>query len=98
VGRNVLRVSEVPAGAVNLNVEGRRVVGALQGFGQLWQKTYSVRLAGVEVTPEEVCVDPKLQWFRAGNVWHNAGLRSVVYTMFTQVRKASGLIHRRIRS
>ena len=35
--RNVLRVSDVPEGAVNLNVEGRRVIGALQGFGQLWQ-------------------------------------------------------------
>lgn len=52
--RDVLRVSDVPAGAVNLNVEGRRVIGALQGFGQLWQKTYTVRLAGVDVTPREV--------------------------------------------
>jgi len=52
-GRNVLRVSDVPAGAVNLNVDGRRVVGALQGFGQLWQKTYRVRLAEIETTPEE---------------------------------------------
>jgi len=53
-GRNVLRVSDVPAGAVNLNVEGRRVVAALQGFGQLWQKTYRIRLTGADVTPEEV--------------------------------------------
>ena len=52
--RNVLRVSGVPAGAVNLNVEGRRVAGALQGFGQLWQKTYRVRLTGADVTPQEV--------------------------------------------
>ena len=34
-------------------VSGRRVSGPLQGFGQLWQKTYRVRLAGVETTPEE---------------------------------------------
>src|SRR5919199_479566 len=54
VGRNILRVSDVPEGAVNLNVEGRRVIGALQGFGQLWQKTYTLRLTGAEVTPEEV--------------------------------------------
>jgi hypothetical protein len=54
VGRNILRVSDVPEGAVNLNVDGRRVIGALQGFGQLWQKTYTLRLAGAEVTPEEV--------------------------------------------
>ncbi|MCA1709906.1 MAG: hypothetical protein LC808_44145 [Actinobacteria bacterium] len=51
-GRNVLRVSDVPAGAVNLNVDGRRVVGALQSFDQLWQKTCQVRLAGIETTPE----------------------------------------------
>jgi hypothetical protein len=54
VSRNVLRVSEVPEQAVNLNVEGRRVAGALQGFGQLWQKTYKVRLASAEATPKEV--------------------------------------------
>jgi hypothetical protein len=54
ITRNVLRVSDVPAQAVNLNVEGRRVAGALQGFGQLWQKTYQVRLAGADVTPAEV--------------------------------------------
>lgn len=48
-----LEVSDVPEGAANVNVQGRREVGALQGFGQLWQKTYQVRLEGVEVTPEE---------------------------------------------
>lgn len=54
VSRNVLRVSDVPAEAVNLNVEGRRVAGALQGFGQLWQKTYRVRLTGTDVSPKEI--------------------------------------------
>ena len=49
-----LEVSVVPEGAANVNVQGRREVGALQGFGQLWQKTYRVRLAGIETTPEEV--------------------------------------------
>lgn len=49
-----LKVGEVPTGAVNLNVEGRRVVGPLQGFGPLWQKTYRVRLSGTEVAPAEV--------------------------------------------
>ena len=32
-------------------VTGKRVSGPLQGFGQLWQKTFSVRLDGTEVTP-----------------------------------------------
>jgi hypothetical protein len=48
-----LEVSDVPEGAANVNVQGRREVGALQGFGKLWQKTYRVRLTGAEVTPEE---------------------------------------------
>lgn len=43
-----------PAHAINLNVEGRRVVGPLQGFGKLWQKTYRVRLRGSSVTPSEL--------------------------------------------
>jgi hypothetical protein len=46
-----LKVTDVPRGAVSLNVEGRQVVGPLQGFGQLWQKTYRVRLPGGGVSP-----------------------------------------------
>lgn len=42
-----LKVSNPPDGVVNLNVEGRRVVGPLQGFGKMWQKTYTARLEGV---------------------------------------------------
>lgn len=49
-----LRVSEVPVGAINLNVDGRNVVSPLQGFGKMWQKTYRVSLAGAAVTPREV--------------------------------------------
>lgn len=49
-----LRVSGVPPGAININVEGRRVVGPLQGFGKMWQKTYRVRLTGSAATPMEV--------------------------------------------
>ncbi len=49
-----LKVGEVPPGAVNLNVEGRRVVNPLLGFGPLWQKTYSMRLRGASVGPAEV--------------------------------------------
>jgi hypothetical protein len=49
-----LKVGEMPAGAVNINVDGRRVAGPLQGFGPMWQKTYSIRLEGVRATPAEV--------------------------------------------
>jgi hypothetical protein len=49
-----MELGDVPAGAVNLNVKGRRPTGPLQGFGQLWQKTYRIRLEDVKVTPTEV--------------------------------------------
>lgn len=52
VGR--LKVGGVPAEAINLNVEGRQLTGPLKGFGQMWQKTYKVRLTRTKVTPKEV--------------------------------------------
>jgi hypothetical protein len=39
-----LEVKDVPDGAVNLNVEGRRLASPIQGFGKMWQKTYQVRV------------------------------------------------------
>jgi hypothetical protein len=35
-------------------VTGRRVAGPLQGFGQLWQKTFRVPLEGSSLSPQEV--------------------------------------------
>jgi hypothetical protein len=49
-----LRLGEVPAEAINLNVTGKRVVSPIQGFGRLWQKTYRVELAGIDTTPAAV--------------------------------------------
>ncbi|MBC8160183.1 MAG: DUF1990 family protein [Roseiflexaceae bacterium] len=51
---DALHVGILPPEAVNLNVDGRQVVGPLQGFGQLWQKTYRVRLTDCTATPEAV--------------------------------------------
>jgi len=48
-----LRVAGTTAGAAGL-VEGRRLQGPLQGFGQMWQKTYRVDLDGASVRPAEV--------------------------------------------
>lgn len=48
-----LKVGQLPPEAVNL-IQGKQVAGALQGFGQMWQKTYRIRLAGAEATPQEV--------------------------------------------
>lgn len=49
-----LHLGDVPLGALNLNVEGRRVAGLVGGFGRMWRKTYRVALEGLETTPEDV--------------------------------------------
>jgi hypothetical protein len=46
--------SELPPNAINLNVEGRRLTGPLQGFGKLWRKTYRVSFGDAAVEPTEV--------------------------------------------
>ncbi len=48
-----LNVTGMPLDAPDL-VQGRRLLGPLQGFGKMWQKTYRVGLDGAEVTPAEV--------------------------------------------
>src|SRR3954447_1640651 len=42
------------AGARDDAVSGKRVSGPLQGFGQLWQKTFSVRLDGTDISPTDL--------------------------------------------
>lgn len=49
-----LEVERVPDGVTAINIQGRQAIGALQGFGQLWKKTYQVRLTGVNHTASQV--------------------------------------------
>ncbi len=49
-----LSVSDVPEGATDINVSGNQIASPLQGFGQLWQKTFRVRLEGSKLTPRQV--------------------------------------------
>ena len=49
-----LTVSGVPEEAINLNVQGRHLTGPVRGFGQMWQKTYRIRLRGSTVPPAQV--------------------------------------------
>jgi hypothetical protein len=49
-----LRVDELPEGAININVSGRRVTGPVQGFGRLWRKTYRVRIPVARANAVEV--------------------------------------------
>lgn len=59
-----LKVSGAPQNATNLNVDGRKVAGPLQGFGQLWQKTYRVYLRGADVSPAAVIQEWKAEFPR----------------------------------
>jgi len=49
-----LSVGAIAEGALNANVQGHRVSGALQGFGQLWQKTFRARIRDAKLGPAEV--------------------------------------------
>ncbi len=49
-----LTVPPLPPQAINLNVAGRRVVGPVDGFGPLWQKTYRLPLRDTSLSPESV--------------------------------------------
>jgi hypothetical protein len=49
-----LTVTDVPDGALSLNVDGRRLTSPIQGFGKMWQKTYQVRLPADRVSPGEL--------------------------------------------
>jgi hypothetical protein len=51
---STMKVGRMPTGALNLNVEGRQTMSPLQGFGQLWQKTFRVPLSGTSIKPAEV--------------------------------------------
>ncbi len=54
--RNVERIDIVdsPAGAFAANLDDRMIMSPLQGFGQLWQRTYRVHLAGSTLSPAQV--------------------------------------------
>ncbi|HEX2756301.1 MAG TPA: hypothetical protein VHM48_12605 [Candidatus Limnocylindrales bacterium] len=52
--RPVARLTTTATGAGTDTVTGKRVAGPIQGFGQMWQKTFRVRMDGVDVAPDTV--------------------------------------------
>lgn len=51
------------------NIEGKRVAGPMQGFGRLWERTFSADL-GAAVTPEVLVADWRA---RFGDFWPRTG-------------------------
>lgn len=48
-----LELPPMPDEARKLNVNGRGVVSPVNGFGQLWQKLYTLRIRDSSITPED---------------------------------------------
>lgn len=61
-----LAVGDVPGEAINLNVEGRRTMSPIQGFGSMWRKRHRIELAGADVKPAEVIETWKREF---GSFW-----------------------------
>ena len=59
-----LRVTKVPGAVSSLNVEGRRPVGPIKGFGQMWEKTYELRFSDAKKTPFEIAATTKQNFVR----------------------------------
>jgi len=59
-----LRVTKVTVSVSTLNVEGRRTVGPIRGFGQMWEKTYELRFSDAKKTPVEIAATTKENFVR----------------------------------
>jgi hypothetical protein len=51
------------------NIEGRRIAGPMNGFGRMWQRTYTADI-GMAATPEQVVADWRAHF---GNYWPRMG-------------------------
>lgn len=49
-----LSLSAIPAGAMNINVHGRRTSSPANGFGRLWEKRYRLRLHATDLEPRQI--------------------------------------------
>lgn len=47
-------IRDIPAEAMNLNVDGRQTTGPVRGFGRLWDKTYRLRIADSTLDPSVI--------------------------------------------
>jgi hypothetical protein len=58
---------------------------------RFWQQTLvnlarHLGVAEPQVSTVAVCVDRRRQWSHAGNIWHNAGVRTAIYTLGAPLR------------
>jgi anti-anti-sigma factor len=49
-----LSLAGIPAGVMNMNVDGRRTSSPLEGFGRLWEKRYRLCLHDTDLDPRQI--------------------------------------------
>ena len=74
-------------------------LGGSKSEDRFWQHTLNSLAAhfGVEGQSQvtATCVDPKLQWSQAKTIWHNAAVRSALYSAVAPLRWARKAVSRR---
>ena len=75
------------------------MLGGHRKENRFWQDTLEALAAHLGVpsgqaVTDVVCVDKHRQWRRAGNLWHNAAIRSVLQMLLTPVRAVTRRGHR----
>jgi hypothetical protein len=71
-------------------------LGGARAQEQIWTHVLTALAAHFTIEApvqfNKVCVDPKLQWSQARNIWHNAAIRSMLYTLAAPARWVRRLI------
>lgn len=72
---------------------GFRFLGGAKEQEKIWVHVLRSLAAAVggsgEVDTQRTCLDPRFQWSRAGNVWRNATIWSVLYAMAAPLRRVA---------
>jgi hypothetical protein len=50
--------------------------------------------AGASVETTRICIDKKRQWRKAGNIRHNAAIRTTLYYLSAPIRWVKRALHR----
>jgi hypothetical protein len=75
--------------------EAGLILGGHRKEDKFWHDTLEalalhLGVTGAAHTKNVVCVDRRRQWRRAGNIWHNAAIRTVLHTLARPFRAMKG--------
>lgn len=76
-----LSIRDIPAEAMNINVDGRQTTSPVKGFGRLWDKRYRLRLHDSTLDPHQIISLWKSEFPRfwpAGNRFFPSGKAPIV--------------------